>query len=1182
MEHPFSFSDRLRYERNLRGWSRADVAERVGCDTKTVGRWENEGKLPRPEARRKLCELFNITIAEFGLLPPGRPIKGEATPSVSASAAAHHQDAPAGMPRIDLEEMPPLEGVYGRAEELATLKRWADEEQCRVIAVLGVGGVGKTSVTALLTVQVKERFSHVFWRSLHNAPPLKHILREAIQFFSDQQQIKLPVDVEEQIQLLLQLLRAHRCLLVLDNLESVLQAGRRTGSYKEGYEGYGRLIQRIGESAHQSCLLLTSRETPREVARLEGKTKPVRSRTLQGVGLEEVKELLKDKDIRGLDEHWAELIRAYAGNPLALKLVAQYIQELFEGDIARFLAEGQVAFGDISELLDQQAQRLSPSEREIMYWLAIERETVSVDDVHNNLVRPLSRGELLEILDSLYRRSFIENRGPARFALQPVILEYVTNSLVKRACRDFEAEQPGVWTNFALMKAQAKDYVRESQQRLIMEPVIKRLLAEHGKEEIAARLKTLLARQRQARSQQRNYLAGNALNLLISMKYDLHGFDCSRLVVWQANLQGISLPEVNFTAAEFIDCAFSDMFSNILSVAFSPDGALLAAGTATGDIWIYSAQSGVPLHTFHGHTDGVWSVAFSPDGHLLASGSDDHHVMLWDVASGRCLHVLREHAGRVRAVAFDPSGSMLASGSDDRTIRLWTAASWQCCAILEGHRDRVWSVAFHPDGAVLASGSTDKTIRLWTVKTGECFKVIEGHTDWVRSVVFHPSGELIASGSNDQSARVWDVASGACLRVFRGHSNRVWSIAFSPNGALLASGSEDHTARIWEVATGRALKTLQHHIHGVRAIVFNPGGDLLASGGDDQCLRLWDVATGHCLKTLQGHTNRIWSVDFSQDGTILVSSSEDQQIRLWDVHHVRSLQTVHDPAHGIRFACISPDGHLLASCGEDQTVRLWERESGRLLVSLKGHSNWIRFVTFNHKGNLLASCGEDQSIRIWSVESRRFLYELIDHTSWVRSLAFSPDDSILASGGDDQGVRLWSLEHRQCFKILPGHADRVRSVAFSPDGSILASGSEDRTIRLWNVAEGDCVRTLRGHTSWIMSVAFSPDGSMLASGGDDQVIYLWDVRADVPLEKLTGHQGRIRSVAFSPTERYLASGGDDGKILLWDVESGACLQSYLALRPYEQMNISGAEGLTHAQRTTLRALGAIEKEPAHL
>ncbi len=566
MEQRLPFHEQLRYERERRGWSQADLASKVGSDLKTVNRWESGKSLPRPYFRQIFCELFGKNAEELGLV--GMHASRIKTPSptthailpphraIETSKSIYHTTS-----REDWGEAPYVMKFYGRDKELRVLKQWIEDELCRIVAVLGVGGVGKTTLTAQLAEQIKDTFEYVFWRSLHNAPPLEYILKYCIQFVSDQQCTDLPELVDDQITVLIQYMRDHRCLLVLDNSESILKPGQRVGKYREGYENYGTLLQRVGEAQHRSCLILTSREKPKEVARQEGKASPVRSLNIPGVEYTEGRELLKDREIFGSDEQWATLVNLYSGNPLALKLVSGTIQGIFGGDIVRFLEEEEIAFGDINDLLDQQFHRLSMREQQILYWLAIERETVPLENVRENFVPPLSKGVLLEALESLQRRSFIEMRGPAEFTLQPVIMEYVTNKITKQAYEEF-TEVPGTtlgtWMNYALIKAQTKDYVRDSQVRLILSPVADQLLNTLGKEGIVQKLRGFLSKQRQIQPQH-SYLAGNALNLLVYLHHDLRGFDFSSLKIWQAYLQNVALPDVNFANTHLMGYGLSSL-----------------------------------------------------------------------------------------------------------------------------------------------------------------------------------------------------------------------------------------------------------------------------------------------------------------------------------------------------------------------------------------------------------------------------------------------------------------------------------------------------------------------------------------------------------------------------------------------------------------------------------------------
>src|SRR5579859_3631489 len=270
--------------------------------------------------------------------------------STQTYEVAHH---------IDWGEAPTVEHLYGREKELAILTKWIVSDHCRIVAIVGMGGMGKTALSSKLVEQVKDDFEYIFWRSLQNTPPLSDLLKIGLQFVSDQKQGSIPDDLNSQITLLIEHMKHHKCLFVLDNLESVMQAGTGAGHYREGYEGYGTFIQRMGEAKHQSCLLLNGREKPRELARLEGDTAPVRSISLSGLAHLEGMKMLQDKGLFGTNEEWETLINLYSGNPLVLKLISATIREVLGGNIATFLKKGEIAFGDIHHLLDQHFLPLS-------------------------------------------------------------------------------------------------------------------------------------------------------------------------------------------------------------------------------------------------------------------------------------------------------------------------------------------------------------------------------------------------------------------------------------------------------------------------------------------------------------------------------------------------------------------------------------------------------------------------------------------------------------------------------------------------------------------------------------------------------------------------------------------------------------------------------------------------------
>jgi len=569
----------------------------------------------------------------------------------------------------------------------------------------------------------------------------------------------------------------------------------------------------------------------------------------------------------------------------------------------------------------------------------------------------------------------------------------------------------------------------------------------------------------------------------------------------------------------------------VYSLAFSPDGKTLASGGGGNDYRNGASWNGYSIVLWNvakgqaigsplvGHKDEVLSLAFSPDGKVLASGSADETVKLWDTArlkpvvDNSSLLDKDHHTSKVFDVHFTRDGKTLISADAENHVLIrelefstntennLALATYALTKEIKGYVDsprKIGSMAFSPDESKWAMGGCrkmvgnniciDGEVSIWNVAARlPISHPLNGDPGAVECIAFSPDGKTLASSGCDGlfgpcdggRVRLWDMASGQLIgQPLAVASNLVGSLAYSPDGKMLAMGS-----------CGKYYSGCKQ-------------GEIL----------LWNPDTRQPIaQPLVGHTDVVKMLAFSPDGKTLASSSGDNII-LWNVGNGQPLGEI-APGHqpGIldtqtptRSIAFSPDGKTLASsgCGKMGKRPDTPEES---TVCVEGE------------------------IRLWDVATRQLLGSPIaGHTDTITSVAFSPDGKTLASasGSSDRTIKLWDIATRQSIgRAFMGHIAGVKKVVFSPDGQTLASSSDASddskayNILLWDVATHQPIgQPLVGHTSNIQDIAFSPDGQTLVSGGRDRTLLLWDLNP----ESWIRHACRIanRNLTRAEWERY--------------------------------------------------------------
>jgi transcriptional regulator with XRE-family HTH domain len=802
-DRDYAFGQAMLTLRTAIGLTQAGLAKHLGVSRKAVGEWEAGLTYPKVE----YLKAFIALAAQQQAFPLGREeeeirafwhaahqkvLLDEAWLGALLShmkafpAFQSDEEAPgtsqapapsAGGPRVDWGDALTVTTFYGREWELNLLTSWLVEEHCRVVSVLGLGGIGKSALATRVMHQVAERFEVVIWRSLRDAPTCETLLDACLQSLAPQTLREVPVSLEQRLSLLLEHLRHTRILLVLDNLEALLEEGQSMGHMRPGYEGYAQLLRRMAETEHRSCLLLTSREKPSDLVPLEDNRAPIRVLRLARLDVNACERLLAEKGIAGTASEQARLIEAYAGNPLALKIVAETILELFDGQIAPFLEQGEVVFGGVRELLGEQYDRLSMVEQTVLLWLATLREPVSLEELLAVLAAPQPRAQVLEAVEALGRRSLIERGQRAgSFTLQSVVLEYVTARLIAEAASEIDQGRPMRLIEHGLELATAKEYMRQTQERLIVAPLLAQVRRVYrGRDEVEGHLLALLDQLRAQAEYAQGYGPANVLALLRQQRGHLRSLDLSQLCIRGASLHGVEMQDASLAEASLRETVLNEAFDIPWAVAISSAGQHWAAGSRRGEVRVWREEGRLLHLAWQAHTDTVRALAFSPDGCTLATGSWDGSIKLWDTESGALLWT-SWFSDNIECLAFAPDGRTLASGGDEATIQLWDAHTGTHCQTLSGQGGPVFALAWSPNGRVLASGGIDRVIRLWELSRAESepsVRLLAGHTNWVLGLAFAPDGTRLASGSWDATVRLWDVESLSLRQTLTGHTERV-------------------------------------------------------------------------------------------------------------------------------------------------------------------------------------------------------------------------------------------------------------------------------------------------------------------------------------------------------------------------------------------------------------------------
>ncbi|XP_011500808.1 PREDICTED: notchless protein homolog 1 [Ceratosolen solmsi marchali] len=366
--------------------------------------------------------------------------------------------------------------------------------------------------------------------------------------------------------------------------------------------------------------------------------------------------------------------------------------------------------------------------------------------------------------------------------------------------------------------------------------------------------------------------------------------------------------------------------------------------------------------TLEGHREAVVSVAFSPNGEVLASGSGDTTVRLWDIHTQTPKLVCEGHRHWVLCLAWSPCGTKVASACKNGRIILWDSDTGkQLSKDMVGHKMWITSLSWEPyhrnsECRKLVSACKDTDLRIWDTKLSKTLLVLAGHTQCVTSVKWGGRG-LIYSGSQDRTIKVWRAEDGILCRTLEGHAHWINTLALNVDYVLrvgpfriirdennstdpqeyalkeyealgeekLVSGSDDFTLFLWKPEKEKkSVARMTGHQQLINDVKFSPNGRIIASASFDKSIKLWDAVTGKYISSLRGHVQAVYSIAWSADSRLLVSGSADSTLKVWSMKTKQLSQDL--PGHGDEIYAVdwAPDGIRVASGGKDKILRLWQ------------------------------------------------------------------------------------------------------------------------------------------------------------------------------------------------------------------------------------------------------------------
>ena len=481
-------------------------------------------------------------------------------------------------------------------------------------------------------------------------------------------------------------------------------------------------------------------------------------------------------------------------------------------------------------------------------------------------------------------------------------------------------------------------------------------------------------------------------------------------------------------------------------VAVAADGHTVAAiaGGINGRVtpWLYDTQGVRKPKQLRQR--GAKAIGFSPDGRLLASGSADGTTVIWDAHTGARIELLADEGKTVRDLSFSPDSSFLATASSDGAVRVWRIHGGDRFFFLAGHSSPVTRVAFAPRGASLVSTSEDRTARIWPIRgfdAGRTVALLAGSTAAVTAAAYAPVGRRVVTAGDDGRLRVWDASIDQHLRRVFAEGSAVEHVAFANAASIIVVGRGTARTR----AGGRVVGSFR--LSG-DVVALGHGGLVASAGG--RVITVQVAPAGRAIASLHAG-GAVAALGFRADGKQLAVVTRDGAIEVWNVSTQRRLHRFRG-GRGATVVALAPDGSVVATGGAGNVGRLWSAD-GRLMHVLEGHPEPMTDARFDPSGEQLVTTSEGSKLNaiVWSVSSGTIEHVLIGHFGTVAAGSFSPDGQwIVTAGPSSAGV--WRVATGTLLFLLRGPAAGLTDAEWAPAGYRVVTSEADGTVRTYRCA----------------------------------------------------------------------------------------------------------------------------------